>query len=102
MQKFVRKNIRVVIEPEISPVHNLLGKSPQEIERVTLAEASRLVVDIKRHVDDAHPEVKWDGVYVCEFCGDDSDWEGEPMECCNDAVNENGAAAATPEGGEDE
>jgi hypothetical protein len=99
-QKVIRKNVRVVIEPEINPVHHLMNKPPEEIERLILKEANRLVVDIKRHVDDAHPEVRWDSVLACEFCGDESDWEGEPVTCCQASLDEKEANGTREESGE--
>jgi hypothetical protein len=93
MQVSRKMNIRVVVVPQISPVHYLLGKPTKEIEELTLVEARRISADIRRHVDGADPEVVWDSVKVCEFCGDDSDWKGESVECCHDAVNENDAVS---------
>ena len=86
----IYSNIKVECEPQIDYLSFLRpSKSVVDRSNALHKEAERIRDEIRRHCDDANPRIVYTTVLACEFCGDESDWQGEPVTCCNEAVKEN-------------
>ena len=69
MKKKIKKNFRVVVEPEISPY-----TKDEILEEVTMDDCNEMKLQIERHIDNIDSvEVLWDTKEICSFCG--YDWE---------------------------
>jgi hypothetical protein len=93
--KITRKvDIRVEVEPDIYPLYGVLRPwKAEEVELRMMTEATRLLEQIRRHVDDSRfAVIRFNVEHVCSFCGDASEWGDEVPECCQESIDEYEAA----------
>lgn len=81
-QIYIRKDIKVVCEPEID--YLLPSKAIPDRADALFKEAERIRDEIRRHCDDANPRITYSTVKACEFCGDESEWVNEDPSCCQE------------------
>lgn len=85
----IRKDIKVVCEPEIDHLSFLRqSKTIADRANALFTEAERIRNDIRRHCDDANPRIVYTTVTACEFCGDESEWVNEDPACCQESLDD--------------